>query len=255
VTRSPKLLIATFAITSLFACVSPSPKARSVLAGNQVRNLLILPLNTTAIMSPELEHLRAPVWSELETYLRSEGTQLRTASARDARRLWLRSIKQARAGEKGAGAGFDEAARRLVFELAKYADFDTLIIPNLFIREAKVTRNVASWDGVQRELEFEQNGTEARRLPAYSSYIGVAPAASLHAVVLDADGNELQDAVGGLELLVRVRAMKLVGPENRGPHLEFAPHTGPHANREKLREGIAGALAPYFLPPLPFERQ
>jgi len=191
------------------------------------------------------------VWSELETYLRSEGKELRTVSTRDARRLWLGSIKQARSGEKGARAGFDDAARILAFELARYSEFDTLIIPSLFIREAPVSGNVAVWDGVERELAFEQNGSEARHLPAYSSYVGVAPAASLHAVVLDADGNELQDAVGGLELLVRVRAMKLATPENRGPLLEFAPHTGPYANPDNVREGIAAALAPLFLPPLP----
>jgi hypothetical protein len=244
-------ILLTLVISSLLACASAPPKARSVLAGNEARSVLILPLNTTAIMSPDLEHLRAPVWSELETYLRSEGKQLRTASPKDARRLWLSSIKEARAGAKGAQADFDDAARILAFKLAKYAEFDTLIIPSLFIREAPVSGNVATWDGVQRELEFEQNGSEARRLPAYSSYVGMAPAASLHAVVLDAEGNELQDAVGGLELLVRVRAMKITGPEVRGPHLEFAPNTGPQANPGNVREGIAGALAPLFLPPLP----
>ena len=223
--------------------------------GSEARNVLILPLNTTSIMSPELEHLREPVWAELEAYLRTEDTRLRTLSTRDARNFWLGSIKQVRAGEKGAKAGFDEAARSLVFELAKYADFDTLIIPSLFIREAPISGNTAAWDGVQRELQFEQNGSEARHLPVYSSFVGVAPAASLHAVVLDADGIELQDAVGGLELLVRVRAMKHVEPENRGPHLEFAPYTGPFANSANLREGIAGALAPYFLPPLPITSQ
>jgi hypothetical protein len=251
VARMLKNILFAFAISLLLACASTTPKARSVLAGNRVRSIMILPLNTTAIMSPELEHLRAPVWSELETYLRSEGKQLRTASRKDARSLWLGSIKQARSGEKGAKAGFDDAARILVFELAKYTEFDTLILPALFIREAPVSGNVAVWDGVQRELEFEQNGSEARHLPAYSSYVGVAPAASLHAVVFDAEGNKLQDSVGGLELLVRVRAMKHATPENRGPLLEFAPHTGPYANPGNVREGIAGALAPLFLPPLP----
>jgi len=255
VARFLESLIATLAIASVLACASPSPKARSVLAGNEARNVLILPLNTTAIMSPELEHLRAPVWAEIETYLRSEGKQLRTASFRDARRLWLSSIKQARAGEKGARAGFDDAARILASKLAKHAEFDTLIIPSLFIREAPVAGNTAGWDGVERALEFEQNGSEARRLPVYSSFVGVAPAASLHAVVLDAAGNKLQDSVGGLELLVRVRAMKLAPPSNRGPHLEFAPYTGPYASPTNLREGIAGALAPYFLPPLPSVKQ
>jgi len=251
VTRFSGFLAATLASASLIACASPPPKARSVLAGGAAQNLLILPLNVTAALSPELEDLSAVVWSELETYLRAEGKRLRTASFRDARRLWLDSVQQARAGEKGARAGFDDAARVLVLELAKHADFDTLIIPSLFIREAPISGGTATWDGVQRPLEFEQNGRVVRDPSADSSFVGVAPAASLHAVVLDAEGNELQDAIGGLELLVRVRLKETLGPAAQGPDLEFAPRTGLFANPENVREGIAEALAPFFLPPLP----
>ena len=250
VARFPGALIATLAVASLLACASQPPATKSVLAGNAARNVLILPLNTTAIMSPELENLSDLVWSELEIYLRSEGKQLRTASRRDARRLWLSSIKQARSEANGAAAGFDEAARILVFELANHADFDTLVIPSLFVREAPISGNTASWDGVERPLEFEQNGHSARDAYVDGSYVGVAPAASLHAVVLDADGIELQESIGGLELLVRVRAKRLVGPAERA-ELDFAPHTGPFGNSEHVREGITEALAPFFLPPLP----
>jgi hypothetical protein len=254
VARFPQFLIATLAIVSLLACASQPPKARTVLTGNAARNLLILRLNTTAIMSPELEPLSDSVWSELEIYLRAEGAQLRTAPLDAARRIWLSSIQQARAGKKGPAAGFDDAARLLVLELAKHADFDTVIVPSLFIREASISGNTASWDGVERELLFEQNGSTARYLSDHSAFVGVAPAASLHAVVLDADGNKLQDSIGGLELLVRVRAKRTNTPANR-EELDFAPHTGPFANSENIREGIARALAPYFLPPLPSQTE
>ena len=253
VARFPGFLIAALASASLFACASPPPKARSVLAGGAARNLLILPLNVTAIMSPELEDLSAFVWSELEIYLRAEGKRLRTASFRDARRLWLSSVQQARAGEKGARAGFDDAARVLVLELAKHTDFDTVIIPSLFIREAPISGDTATWDGVERSLEFEQKGRAVRGLSADSSFVGVAPAASLHAVVLDAEGNKLQDAVGGLELLARVRVKGALDPAVGEPKLEFLPRTGGFASSENLREGIAEALAPLFLPPLPLK--
>jgi hypothetical protein len=36
-----------------------------------------------------------------------------------------------------------------------------------------------------------------------------------------------------------------------GPELKFAPRKGPFSNAENVREGIAVALAPFFLPPLP----
>jgi hypothetical protein len=235
---------------SVLACASPPPKQRSVLAGGAAGNLLILPLNATAIMSPELEDLSSVVWSELESYLRADGKRLRTAAFADARRLWLHSIQQARAGENGARAGFDEAARLLVLELAKHADFDTVIIPSLFVREAPISGDTASWDGVERSLEFERNAREARGAPADTTFVGVAPAASLHAVVLDAEGNELQDAVGGLELLVRVRVKETLGSPTDGPDLEFTPRKAPFAKPENVREGITVALAPFFLPPL-----
>jgi len=255
VARFPGFLIATLASASLLACASPPPKARSVLAGGAAQNLFILPLNVTAIMSPELEDLSAPVWSELETYLRAGDKRLRTASFRDARRLWLSSVQQARAGEKGARAGFDDAARVLVLELAKHTDFDTVIIPSLFIREAPISGDTATWDGVERSLEFEQIGRVVRDPSADSSFVGVAPAASLHAVVLDAEGNKLQDAVGGLELLVRVRVKETLDSATRGPDLEFAPRTGLFANPENVSEGIAEALAPFFPPPLPLNTE
>ena len=71
-------------------------------------------------------------------------------------------------------------------------------------------------------------------------------------MVLDAEGNKLQDAAGGLELLVRVR-VKEIGSPTHGPDLEFAPRRDLFANPENVREGIAKALAPYFPPPLPLQ--
>jgi hypothetical protein len=252
VPRFAPSLIAILAAASLLACASANAptKSRSVLAGNAARNVLILPLNTTSIQSPELAELSDLVWSEIETYLRAGSRQLQSASMRDARSLWLSSIKQARSGANNARAGFDEAAPLLARELAKHADFDALIIPSLFVREAPISGKAASWDGVERLLEFERNGRSTEGLYVDDEYVGNAPAASLHVVILDADGVELQESVGGLELLIRVRAKKVLGPAKR-PVLEFAPYTGPFTNAEHIREGITEALAPLFLPPLP----
>lgn len=225
-----------------------------MLAGGEAQNLLILPLNVTAIMPPELGAMSSFVWTELEIYLRAQGKQLKTASFRDARRLWLGSIRQVRAGEKGARAGFDDAARALVLELAKHAEFDTVIVPSLFIRKAFISGNSATWDGVERPLEFEESSRPARHILANTPLVGAARAASLHAVVLDAKGNKLQEATGGLELLVRVRVQGGLGSLTSKPTLEFTTRTDLFANREHVREGIAEALAP-FLPPLPLKAE
>jgi hypothetical protein len=239
------------ASASLLACASPPPRAKSVLAGGTAQNLLLLPLNVTATMSPELEDLSDLVWSELETYLQAEGKRLRTAPFRDTRRLWIGSVQRARAAEKSTRADFDDAARLLVLELAKHADFDTVVIPSLFVREAPISGDAAAWDGVERKVEFEQKGRAVEGLSPDSPFVGVAPAASLHAVVLDAEGNKLQDALGGLELLVRVRVKGTLAPAAGEPKLEFLPRTGLFASSENVREGIAKALAPFFLPSLP----
>lgn len=227
-----------------FGCASAPTKQRSVLAGNPARDLLILPLNLAAVMPAELEPARPIVWEELEVYLRAQGKELRTVAFGDARRLWLASIREARAAD--ARAGYDEAMRLLVGKLSEYADFDVVIAPSLFLRQAEIAGRSASWDGVERPLEIDGEA----RLPKDLPLEGVAPAASLHAVVLDRDGNELHEATAGLVLLVDARVLRKRGWGADDVTLQFVPRAEPFASREQLREGIARALAP-FLPPPP----
>ena len=225
-------------------CASAPTKGRSVLAGNPARNLLILPLNVAAVMPAELEAASPVVWEELEVYLRAQGKELKTVAFRDARRLWLASIHEARAAD--AHAGYDEAARLLVGKLSEHADFDAVIAPSLFLREAKIEGRSASWDGVERPLRIDAKAP----LPADLPLEGVAPASSLHAVVLDPDGNRLQEAIAGLELLVDVRVLGQRGWTADEVTLQFVPRTELFTDRERLQQGIARALAP-FLPPPP----
>jgi len=241
-------LAAGLVVANLFGCASGTRSERSVLAGNPARNLLILPLNVAAVMPPELEAASPSVWEELEIYLRAQGKELKTVAFRDARRLWLESIREAR--EADARAGFEDAARVLVGKLARHAVFDAVIAPSLYLREARISGRSASWDGVERPLEIEATERLAADLPLE----GAAPAASLHAVVLDAQGNQIQQAIGGLELLVRVRVLHKRDASPGAVTLEFATRSGLFSSREHLHEGIAQALTP-FLPPLPLPRE
>jgi len=214
-----------------------------VLAGSPLRNLLILPLNVAAVMPPELQAASPAVWAELEVYLRAQGKELKTVSFRDARRLWVESIREARAVDPHAG--YEDASRLLVGKLAPHASFDAVIAPSLYLREARIAERSASWDGVERPLEIEV----PERLSTHVPLEGAAPAASLHVVVLDAQGNQIHEGIGGLELLVGVRVLRKRGSGPGAVTLQFAKRTDLFASREQLHEGIALALAP-FLPPL-----
>ncbi len=245
--RALRFLAAAIALATLLGCASAPRRVRTVLLGKENRVFLILPLNVAAVMPPELESFSPIIWKELELYLRAQGKQLKTISRQAARNLWVRSIPQVRAGEKGARAGYDDAARALALELQEHAEFDAMIAPSLFVREALISNRSARWDSVERKLDFEARSLAARSL-ADKPLEGAAPAASIHVAVFDAKGEKLHEAQGGLELLVRVRVTGN-NPAHR-PTFQFATRTDLFVNREHVREGIAAAFAP-FLPPLP----
>ncbi len=243
----PRATWAALALAHALGCASSPPSERTVLAGNWAQTLLILPLNVPAVMPRELEPARPLVWQELEIYLRAQGKELKTVAFPVARQLWLDAIRRVRAAGKGAKVGFDAAAQALVLELARHADFDGVIVPSLFVREARIEGQSARWDGVERPVEFEIHRRAAAEAAAPPPVEGLAPAASLHAVVLDAEGNKLQEALRGLDLLVGVRVREPSSGAEQS--FEFATRPDPLSNRAHVRDGIAEALAP-FLPRL-----
>lgn len=252
-TRCPRSLAAIFALALTLGCASaPKQPERSVLMGNPARNLLILPLNVAAAMPEELVAQSPIVWDELEIYLRGRDRQLKTVNPRDIRRLWIASVREVRARPEGAKAGYKEAARVLVGKLAQYAEFDGVIVPSLFIRKAQIHDQAASWDGVERPVELEASGAARTKLTMSDTMgdekldaklEGVAPAASFHAVVFDAQGNEIQEAVGGIELLVSVEAL---ARRSGAITFKYVTRTDLFSNLAWVRQGIALALAPFI---------
>jgi hypothetical protein len=226
-------------------CAGAPSKQTTVLAGSAARSLLILPLNVAVVMPRGLQERSPAVWHALEVYLRRDDRKLRTVSYEVARKFWLECIEQSRA-KKGAKAGYDDAARLLVLRLAKYADFDTVIAPTLYVREAHIQGRTATWDGIERPVEVEASASVAREV-ADVPLEGSAPAASLHAVVFDAKGNKIQEGRGGLELLVSVHVRR--SAVSLAPEFEFEPRTDFFEDAAHLQEGIAKALSPFLLPP------
>jgi hypothetical protein len=254
----PRCVGAALALAALLGCASPPPSEPTVLMGSGSETLLILPLNVALPMPPELENSSPILWRELEIYLREQGKELKTVSRQVARNLWIRSIQEARAGPKGARAGYDDAASALAVELRKHAEFDAMVAPSLFVREARIENQAASWDGVTRaiEFEFEEQRLGARTTVTNRPLEGVAPGVSLHVAIFDAHGEKLHEAEGGLDLLVRVQVRHkrpwsedaAYAPDEE-PSFEFAPRPDPFGDRAHVREGFNAAFAP-FLPPL-----
>lgn len=244
-------LAALALVLVLQGCATAPPRAPSVLMGSENRVFLILPLNVATPMPRELEHFSAIVWKELELYLRNQEKQLKTISSKAARTLWLRMIRQLRAGGSAAAVGYEDAARALTLELRKHTDFDTMIAPSLFIQKARITNRSARWDGVAHELEIEARGLAARSLMA-KPFEGLAPAASVHVVAFDPSGDRIHEGQGGLDVLVRVqvKAGDRADPNGPNPTFQFATRTDLFADRTRLREGINEAFVP-FLPSLP----
>ncbi len=232
----------------------PEPESgRTVLAGTQSESVVVLPLNVTMEMPEQLEAGAPIVREELEDYLQAQGASLKTLAFPVARRFWLESIQQARNSEAGEdeaaeSATFEKVAQLLVSRVAEHADFDMLIVPALFVQGATIEGRSVSWDGVQRTLEIDV-GAWGEVFPEDPEISGVAPASSLHAAVLDAQGKLLQEGQGGIALLMSARARG--SPESflDSPEYQFVPRADPLADRDQVREGIALALSPLF-PPL-----
>lgn len=252
-TRHHARSFAALTLTTLLGCAGaptePATPTKSVLAGSAVQNVLILPLNVASTMPPDLMEASPIVWDELEAYLRAHGMRLRTVSHETARQFWLGSIQQLRAVPGGGKVGYDDASRLLVRKLARHASFDTVLAPSLYISQAPIEDKSARWDGVERVVAVEARSLAAKAVAEGVPLEGLAPAASIHMVVLDAEGNKIQEGRGGLDLLVDVRVKRNpYGPTDE-PVFQFASRKNLFEEREYVREGIALSLSP-FLPPL-----
>lgn len=247
-TRATRLLL-TLAVVGLLGCATDTTGERALPTETHEEIFLILPLNVSSEMPPELEVLHPAVWDELELYLRAQNKVLKTLSRSAARRLLVESIGEVRASEeaaeRGTRAGSDDVPRILARKLRSHVEFNALIVPSLFVREAPISSRTARWDGVEREVEVEVRGIDARALAA-TPFEANAPAASLHIAVFDAQGEMLHAGLGGLEILVGVR---IVGSNLSGtPMFQFARRADPLENRDHIREAVIAAFAP-FLPP------
>ena len=215
------------------ACAGGKHREPTVLAKVPER-VVILPFNVATAMPAELKADSPAVWTALETYLRSQGSQLKTLALPTARALWAASVKEAQAepNETKRGAAVGRA-------------FVAVIFPSLFIQRAALSGTQATWDGTEQTLEIN-TGVHGAPVPPDAAIEGAAPAASLHVVVLDPQGEQIQESQAGIALLVSARVS--YDPVS-APSYSFVPRKDPFADPAVLRDAVARALAPFISAP------
>jgi hypothetical protein len=233
----------------LLACATPRDPV-VMAAGDAARSVLLLPLNVVVALPAELEGPSDRVWQALASYVEAHGKQVRTVRLGDARHMWLNAIQRVESDGRIAEGKFDVAAESLVQELGEHVEFDAVIMPSLFVQQARLSGKHAKWDGVSRRVEVDGDVLHVGSIITATSLAGATPGASLHVVVLGADGAKLHEAQAGLELLMCMKVEGEPGALLSERHIvwEFRPEL--FENPADVREGVTKALDP-FLRPLP----
>lgn len=247
-----------FAAVALLACAHGGATAPAARLGATARSVVVLPLNVALTLPAELEGSEGRVWNVLVRYVQAHGKKVRTVRLVDARRLWLDSIRltteeaaqTAEGTDETPEVDFDAVARTFVRELGRDGEFDAVIMPSLFLQHARLSTHRARWDGVSREVDIEGDVQRVGRITTSTYLTGTTPAASLHVVILDADGANLHEAQAGLALLQYIVVGGERGAAVTDRSVSWEPRPDPFENEEDVREGIERALDP-FLVPLP----
>lgn len=201
------------------------------------------PLNVAVRAPADLAGKGEPVWTELLSYFQQQGRQVAVLSPLSAERLWLAAISGLDLTDRQAAlhTGYSRFAR----EVSGHRGFDLLVVPSLVMRPARVSGLHASWDGVQRPVPNaatalrrgigDLTGPNADLLAG--GLTGKVAAASLHVVVLRADGTRVYDGLGGLDVLQEARREN--SPDGG---LRFAARDQPFSNQKWLAEGVQRAF-------------
>lgn len=186
------------------ACASgprppPGPSAAE-LAGASAKTIIVSPFNVVNPLPPELEGTTKKVKLLLVDHLEANGKDVKVMGYRAARDLWKDSTREVR--ESGQKKNFDNAAKIYARKIREHLEFDAVIVPSLFLQNAKASGRTARWDGTEQKLEMEGR-VPTNRANRYSGSMGTVyvQAASVFVRILDANGKTIHDKKSGIELI------------------------------------------------------
>jgi hypothetical protein len=193
------------------------------------------------------------VSAALVEHLEAHGKTVRVIGFRAGRDLWKDSMKEVRAsGEK---QNFDNAARVYARRIGEQIDFDVLIVPSIFIQNAKMKSRTVYWDGAKQMMPIKGD-INSKRANLYQGNSGTLSvrAASLFVHVLARDGSSIQTKRAGLEIIQHIEWRV----ERRGGYSgteqvsqELVNDSPAIEDKEMVRAGVAAALSPFLSEEVP----
>jgi len=201
-------------------------------------------------MPPSLEGSSRIVSDSLVETLEAHGKTVRVIGFEAGRQIWRDSINEVR--KSGLPKNFKNAAKVYARKIGEQVEFDVLLVPSLFVQNAKMRSRTVRWDGAEQKIERRGNSRGA----LMESGSIVVKAASLFLHVLDREGVEVHSKRAGLELIqymqfgAKTKRGYLSGEgdlESFAANFVLIDNIPPIASEERVRAGVAAALAP-FLP-------
>lgn len=234
----------------LAACASGPPPGPSPveLAGRNAEVIIISPFNVVSSLPPELEGSTKLVSKEMVAYLEDHGKTAKRMAFRAGRDLWKASMQEV--SSSGQDRNFENAARVYARKIGEHLEFDALIVPSLFVQNAKVFGGVAKWDGAEQPVEIEGSLSGGNMMFQGQSGSYYLKAASLFVHVINREGEAIHTDRRGIEMIQHgtFRAEKEAGYSSKTELTWQAIDDRPAiSDPGRVREAIAAALVP-FLP-------
>jgi hypothetical protein len=243
-----RLLPLVFAVLIPSCASGPPPgPTPAELAGTAATTIIIAPFNVVSSLPPELEGSTKMVSAVLVEHLEAHGKTVAVMGFRAGRDLWKASMKAVR--DSGEKRNFENAARVYARKIGKQFEFDAMIVPSLFIQNAKAGSRTAKWDGAEQKVE-QRGSLKGNVLFQGQSGTFNIRAASIFIYLLDRDGNVIHTKRMGLELIqhVEFKTEAEAGHSSKRNHTwTLASDVPPIQDKDRVRAGISTVLFP-FLP-------
>jgi hypothetical protein len=210
------------------------------LAGIEAKTIAIVPLNLVITLPAKLKSSTPIVADALTSHVEENEKLVRLVDFRTARRAWIESTTAVR--EAGGEETFENAARELSRSLSSQMDFDALIVPSLYVQNARVTEDKAYWDGTKQKIPVVGRSKWEIETPP----LNTLEAASILVYVFDRNGEVVHTRRTGLELIqhLGIHVERQQGHDRRiwvplydDPAIEQA---------HRVRAAIAHSLSPFL---------
>jgi hypothetical protein len=247
--HSLRLLLFAFFVTCT-SCASGPPKSSgpspAQIAGQDAKTILVAPFNIVSALPPELEGSTRMVSTELVKHIEAHGKKVHLISFRSGRDIWKESMKEVR--DSGKKKNFENAAKVYAQKLGASVEFDALIVPSIFIQNAKTRGRTVRWDGAEQSIEM--SGSTGSGLYVGQTGSHNVRAASIFVHIVNRQGEVIQTKRSGLELIEHLEwKVKMKGGYSGTEEVSqnVVPDVPPLEDKEQIRTGVAASLSP-FLP-------